>query len=516
MAPFVADVIAHLPRHLRPTASNGRRLIFVGDVHGMRASLEELLRKVDFRLESEAAEPYEEDGEEEKIARKNEGEGNSAGESKKSRRFRRGDHLILTGDMVNKGPGTVGLVSLLRSLGASAVRGNHEDRVLRAAISEGLLPHHGSKKHQKKKKKKKNKTGAEVDSTPSTAGDEVELGQGTVVATSLQPSATEEAVMVDDASQSSGSSSSHGASTVDDEVREARRRADIVVAHALGKENLVWLSRLPVILRLGSIPSTAVPGFGKLDSEEQLNDDGGQHQESQQRQHRLGEVVVVHAGLVPGVRLSQQDPWAVMNMRSLVHATSSADAVDREGNIDKGGDENVDADADVDADVDPWSLAPVFQPVHTREGTNWARQWDRWQERLLRREERRRRRPLRDVGDIDQIALKQDHLPPDRALAASTANVPRAADHSSAYSNHPAVPMTVVYGHDSKRGLRVGAWTLGLDTGCVAGGRLTALVISGGEGKREVTHRLVSVDCRAEAAEWERIKAASKAASVWK
>jgi hypothetical protein len=31
----------------------------------------------------------------------------------------------------------------------------------------------------------------------------------------------------------------------------------------------------------------------------------------------LGEVVVVHGGLVPGVDLENQDPSAVMNMRTL-------------------------------------------------------------------------------------------------------------------------------------------------------------------------------------------------------
>jgi hypothetical protein len=32
---------------------------------------------------------------------------------------------------------------------------------------------------------------------------------------------------------------------------------------------------------------------------------------------RMGEVVVVHAGLVPGLKLEGQDPVAVMNMRTV-------------------------------------------------------------------------------------------------------------------------------------------------------------------------------------------------------
>ncbi|KAK5191822.1 hypothetical protein LTR99_008448 [Exophiala xenobiotica] len=52
-------------------------------------------------------------------------------------------------------------------------------------------------------------------------------------------------------------------------------------------------------------------------------------------------------------------------------------------------------------------------------------------------------------------------------------------------------PMTVIYGHDSKTGLKIKKYTKGLDTGCVKGGKLTALVVNG-DGKQE----LVQVDCK--------------------
>ena len=45
-------------------------------------------------------------------------------------------------------------------------------------------------------------------------------------------------------------------------------------------------------------------------------------------------------------------------------------------------------------------------------------------------------------------------------------------------------PSTVIYGHDSRRGLQLRRWTKGLDTGCVKGGRLTALIMMGGDGKK--------------------------------
>ena len=52
---------------------------------------------------------------------------------------------------------------------------------------------------------------------------------------------------------------------------------------------------------------------------------------------------------------------------------------------------------------------------------------------------------------------------------------------------------TVIYGHDSHRGLQLEKYSKGIDTGCVSGGQLTALVFtSGANPKPEV----VSVKCR--------------------
>ncbi|KAE8551849.1 hypothetical protein EYB25_005739 [Talaromyces marneffei] len=68
-----------------------RRLVFIGDVHGCFDELEELLRKISLT---------------------------------------RRDHLIFTGDMINKGPQSGKVVDLARQLGASCVQGNHEDRIL--------------------------------------------------------------------------------------------------------------------------------------------------------------------------------------------------------------------------------------------------------------------------------------------------------------------------------------------------------------------------------------------------
>jgi hypothetical protein len=136
---------------------------------------------------------------------------------------------------------------------------------------------------------------------------------------------------------------SHG----DDKVRK--------LAKKLSKKQITWLKQCPVILRVGHV-------------------------------HGMGEVVVVHAGLVPDIPLEQQDPFQVMNMRTINLKTRV--------------------------------------PSETRDGTPWEKFWNHRQKKL----------PAKDR-------------------------------------------MTVLYGHDRKRGKNIRAYSKGLDSGCVGGGHLTALVI---------------------------------------
>lgn len=70
------------------------RTIFVGDVHACRAELEALLARVGYGA---------------------------------------GDALVLVGDLVVRGPDPAGTIDLVMRLGARAVRGNHEDKLLRFA-----------------------------------------------------------------------------------------------------------------------------------------------------------------------------------------------------------------------------------------------------------------------------------------------------------------------------------------------------------------------------------------------
>jgi hypothetical protein len=133
-----------------------------------------------------------------------------------------GDHLILTGDIINKGPDSAGVVDLARELGASCVRGNHEDRIL-------LLRHE-------------------------------------MVTMGSLSTGDEKNVKLHEPSE-----------------KEVRERA---LARSLTDEQARWLNSCPVILDVGLIPG-------------------------------MGQVVVVHAGLVPGVELEKQDPSTVMTMRTL-------------------------------------------------------------------------------------------------------------------------------------------------------------------------------------------------------
>jgi predicted phosphodiesterase len=69
-----------------------QRTIFIGDVHGCLDELQELLE---------------------------------------SCAYAQGDQVILAGDLVAKGPDSLGVLRLVQQLGAQAVRGNHDHAVLR-------------------------------------------------------------------------------------------------------------------------------------------------------------------------------------------------------------------------------------------------------------------------------------------------------------------------------------------------------------------------------------------------
>jgi hypothetical protein len=74
--------------------------------------------------------------------------------------------------------------------------------------------------------------------------------------------------------------------THDDKKDSSREHAERALARSLSDEQVQWLEACPVILDIGLVPG-------------------------------MGRVVVVHAGLEPGVELEEQDLLSVMTMRTI-------------------------------------------------------------------------------------------------------------------------------------------------------------------------------------------------------
>ena len=268
-----------LPESVHHHGKESKRLVFIGDIHGCKKELLTLLDAVAYK--------------------------------------RKTDHIITTGDILNKGPDSSGVIDFLIEEGASCVRGNNEDKVLRLLAEQDTL---------------------------------------------------EQSKITNDSREGEK----------DVEVRD--------LALALTSRQLHYIRSFPLILRVGHVTS-ADPLL-----------------------------VVVHAGLVPGIELKEQDPYSVMNMR----------IIDAKYNTPSNDDE--------------------------RKGSYpWFEVWNKHQSKKPKR--------LQSTKESDYEALN-------------------------------SVQTTVVYGHDAKRGLQVHEYTKGLDSSCVRGGQLTALVVSAG-GKQNI----VQVDC---------------------
>ena len=183
-----------------------------------------------------------------------------------------------------------------------------------------------------------------------------------------------------------------------DESFEHGNAVDRELAGKLTKRQVDWMAKCPVILDIGQI-------------------------------NGLGDVHVVHAGLIPGVRLEKQDPMGVMHMRTIdleTHVPSSS------------------------AEGMPWfKVRLIFPPLIPFLNTT--------------------------PSLISLVSLKlwnkyQILLP---------------------YHQRS----TVIYGHDSRRGLQIHPYTKGLDTGCVKGGKLTAMIIDGALAEK-AEPKVVSVRCK--------------------
>lgn len=378
-------------------SEHATRLIIIGDVHGYKKPLQDLLAKLDYNKD-------------------------------------KGDTLVFTGDLVNKGPDTAGVVELAMQLGAYSVRGNHEDRILLAHASLSAPRIVADTEEAIASLEKFQIKDKDDDNDENARGKDLE--------TALKKYKEGE----------------EGMSKGDERARE--------VARSLSPEQVKWLTDLPVILRVGAIPRGAEkPTFENL--------------------------LVVHAGLVPDVEIEKQDPWAVMNMRTISHPVDELrrDAVrdflvERAKRLLSGNRGKLAALQAIDDSMIDRELQKILEaqglddeshevslPSSGRDGTYWYEVWSRYQEKLAKRE-RKEEKNKRKKKDKEDEAEKD---------------------------SQPIT--TVVYGHDAKSGLKVPkeygkgkkGYTFGLDSGCVYGGQLTALVIEV-QGD-EAVHDIVQVDC---------------------
>lgn len=314
-----------------------RRLIFIGDIHGCKDELLDLLKTVSF--------------------------------DKKM------DKIIATGDVVAKGPDSPGVVDTLLSLGALSVRGNHEDRILLAANS-------------------RLSTGASLEN--------------------------------DDASSSELSAKSKGAGLKGEALLDY-----------LKPRHLSYLRSLPLIIHIPALtpPAHPAPTSSGLTISGKKRTFYIQH-----------DINVVHAGLVPSVPLLRQDPFSVMNMRSM----------------------------------SPTNHVPS---ENRKRGIPWERVWGWYNDRIART-----RSPFVTwlFGQTTESTEASEWWKSWNGLYNSKDDGEEA--QSTAKHSKPSV---VVYGHDSPRGLNLKKWSKGLDSGCVNGDKLTAMVLNAW-GQAEI----VSVDCK--------------------
>jgi hypothetical protein len=335
-----------IPDHVpggRSDPDGKRRLIFIGDIHGCKRELLDLLKAVGFNKHT--------------------------------------DKIIATGDVLAKGPDSPGVIDTLISLDALSVRGNHEDRILLAAHS-------------------RSSTG---DSLGINDNDSLEVNGETALEINGEAS-------ID---------ISRGKS------RGAGLKGEALLPY-LKSHHLKWMRSLPLIIHIPALapPKHPAPTTSDLD-------DLGKKKKKQRKTFKiLDDINVVHAGLVPSVPLLRQDPFSVMNMRSM-SPTNHTPSNDR------------------------------------KKGIPWERVWGWYNDRMAR-----------------------THSSFTSWLFGPTTESNEDGGESQSLVKH-SKPSVVVYGHDSPRGLNLKRWSKGLDSGCVNGDKLSAMVLNAW-GQAEI----VSVSCK--------------------
>ncbi|KAK4162471.1 Metallo-dependent phosphatase-like protein [Cladorrhinum sp. PSN259] len=423
---LIADLPASavLPSIPRPTSSSTpkSRIIVVGDVHGNLEPLKELLKKIEFSPHNN----YD-----------FESNGKKHGGTRPPHQGKTRDQLVFVGDMITRGPDSRGVVDLAMKVGASAVRGNHEDRVLAAA--------RGMKK---------------LDRNEWTAQD---------LSGENQYHSSEEESPDPDTADPEALNRKKKHKSKDDHARK--------IAKSLSRSQLRWLESLPIILRLGHFPFTATA--------------------SPSPPWDAGTIVVVHGGLVPGVKLESQDPWAVMNMRSLLyprHRHHGKKKGPKHKTLSSDNDE-FDLENDDTPENEFTTKNTVTVPIDTRKGEPWSRAWNRYQNALSLSSRLHNDTMVVIYGHDAKAGLQADMEVDISPYSSSKNNNNKKKKKSKGGSSH---------GNNNRKKKPKGVrYAFGLDSGCGHGKQLTGLVIEAVEdekdgGKQRIKHKLVQVDCGGE------------------
>ncbi|OSD06481.1 hypothetical protein PYCCODRAFT_1442647 [Trametes coccinea BRFM310] len=149
---------------------------------------------------------------------------------------------------------------------------------------------------------------------------------------------------------------------------------------------------------------------------------------------------------------------------------------------------------DVPHNRDPWVLLNMrgvrkSGKVTRRsdKGKPWAKIWNGQMKRCA---------GFKNVTALDPSAAQEDEWEEDAVESFTRFHLTqaRAQDEDEDEKSLPCYPSTVVYGHAASRDLDVRRWTVGLDTGCLYGRRLTSLVLQRKPGAEGPTRTLPTDD----------------------
>ncbi|KAK4625158.1 Bis(5'-nucleosyl)-tetraphosphatase, symmetrical [Fulvia fulva] len=219
-----------------------------------------------------------------------------------------------------------------------------------------------------------------------------------------------------------------GAPPPSEKVSSKGHSKDAALLRELKPPHLKYLRDMPLMLHIPSLPM-ALSSTKKHDSPI--------------KEH----ILVVHAGLVPGVALNKQDPYFVMNMRSINRRTH----------------------------------VPSATRAPSKQSKPWFDIWNWYNDHVYRK------KSMRGFNPPGTDSSEEDTTAQDSSSWFLTTLWKNFWGKKKLHPN----PQIVIYGHDSKQGLQIERWSKGLDSGCVGGGELTALVLDA-RGRQE----LHSVGCK--------------------